>query len=257
MTDAGGRRRPRACSHIREACSARASSDGWRARDEWAIPSHRRATTWTSPCRPINSARRYSLVDDQSQAPEYPDPRFRPGYVCTNDRRTPHGCQRGLVARRRPVLFFRFNRSSTIGVELFMTSSSPGGSTRRIYGFEDVRAEVPSNLVPHYWSRDGQVLFSQATMGAGYGIWSTSIEGKNPRAIVDTPHNELQAAVSPDGRWMACTRRTSRAATRSTCVRWRTARKAGWCRPAVACSLGGEATAASCITYARTACSCR
>jgi hypothetical protein len=47
------------------------------------------------------------------------------------------------------------------------------------------------------------VLFFQATMNAGYGIWTISIEEKNAKPILDTPYNELQAAVSPDARWMA------------------------------------------------------
>lgn len=100
-------------------------------------------------------------------------------------------------------IVFRSNRSSTIGVELFTTSSSPGGATRKIYGYEDVRPELPSNIVPYDWSPDGQVVFSQSTISAGYGIWTTSIERKNARKIIDTQHNELHAAVSPDGRWLA------------------------------------------------------
>ena len=40
-------------------------------------------------------------------------------------------------------------------------------------------------------------------MDAGYGIWTTSVEQGHAKAILDTRYNELQAAVSPDGRWMA------------------------------------------------------
>ena len=40
-------------------------------------------------------------------------------------------------------------------------------------------------------------------MAAGYGIWTSSVENTNPKAILDTPSNEMQAAVSADGRRMA------------------------------------------------------
>jgi hypothetical protein len=86
---------------------------------------------------------------------------------------------------------------------LFLTTSTPGGTTKRIYGLEDAGRNTPSNAMPHYWSPDGQVVFSQATMDAGYGIWTSSIERKNRKSVLDTQYNETQAAISPGGHWMA------------------------------------------------------
>ena len=43
------------------------------------------------------------------------------------------------------------------------------------------RPNTPSNIIPAYWSPDGQVVFSQATMDAGYGIWTSSIDRRIPR----------------------------------------------------------------------------
>ena len=104
---------------------------------------------------------------------------------------------------RGDQIVFRSNRSSTIGIELYLTTSSPGGATQRILGLEDVGPKTPSNVIPCCWLPDGQVVFYQATMDAGYGIWTMSVEQKSPKAILDTQSNEVQAAVSPDGRRMA------------------------------------------------------
>jgi hypothetical protein len=41
-------------------------------------------------------------------------------------------------------------------------------------------------------------------MDGGYGIWDQFCRAAESDAILDTPqYNELQAAVSPGGRWMA------------------------------------------------------
>ena len=146
----------------------------------------------------------YSRVDPQQQAPDV--------WILDLARGTSTRITSERLVDAGPVwspsgdqIVFRSNRSSTIGVELYLTTSSPGGTTRRIYGIEDAGLNTPSNAMPHFWTADGQVVFSQATMDAGYGIWTTSVDHKNPKAILDTQHNELQAAVSRDGRWMAYT----------------------------------------------------
>jgi serine/threonine protein kinase/Tol biopolymer transport system component len=151
---------------------------------------------------PDQSRVAYSMVDPQSQASDIWILDLARG---TSARITAERLMdaSAVWSPNSDQIIFRSNRSSTIGVELFLTTSSPGGTTRRIYGFEDAPSAVYSNVVPYYWSPDGQVVFSQATIDAGYGIWISSIDRKNPKKILDTRHNELHAAISPDGRWMA------------------------------------------------------
>ena len=67
------------------------------------------------------------------------------------------------------------------------------------------RSQHSHHAMPHFWTANGQVVFSLATMDAGYGIWTISVDQKNLKPILDTQHNELQAAVSRDDRWMAYT----------------------------------------------------
>ncbi len=154
---------------------------------------------------PDQSRLAYSHVDALSQAPDI--------WILDLARGTSTRITSERLVDAGPIwspsgdqIIFRSNRSSTLGVELYLTTSSPGGTTRRIYGLEEAGRKTPSNATPCYWSSDGQVVFSQSTMDAGYGIWTSSIEQKNPKPILDTQqYNELQAAVSPGGRWMAYT----------------------------------------------------
>jgi eukaryotic-like serine/threonine-protein kinase len=153
---------------------------------------------------PDQSRVAYSRVDSQQQAPDV--------WILDLARGTSARIASERLVDAGPVwspsgdqIVFRSNRSSTIGVELYLTTSSPGGTTRRIYGIEDAGPNAPSNAMPHSWLADGQVLFSQTTSDAGYGIWTTSVDQKSPKPILETRHNELQAAISSDGRWMAYT----------------------------------------------------
>ena len=150
---------------------------------------------------PDRSRLAYSRVDPQWQAPDV--------WILDLARGTSTRITSERLVDASPIwspsgdqIIFRSNRSSTIGVELYLTTSSPGGTTRRIYGLEDAGRNTPSNAMPYFWAADGQMVFSQATMDAGYGIWTSSVEQKNPKPILDTQYNEFQAAVSPDGRWM-------------------------------------------------------
>ncbi len=144
----------------------------------------------------------YSRLDPQSQAPD----------VWILD--MPRGTSTRITSERlldaSPIwspngdeIIFRSNRTSAIGVELYLTSSSPGGTTKRILALEDTGRNTASNAIPCFWTADGQVVFYMSTLEAGYGIWTSSIEKKEPKPLVDTQYNEVQAALSPDGRWMA------------------------------------------------------
>ena len=85
---------------------------------------------------PDQSRVAYSRVDPQSQAPDV--------WILDLARGTSTRITSERLVDASPIwspngdqIIFRSNRSSTIGVELYLTTSSPGGTTRRIYGLED------------------------------------------------------------------------------------------------------------------------
>ena len=100
-------------------------------------------------------------------------------------------------------------------------------------------------------------MFYQATMDAGYGIWTSSVEQKNPKAILDTQHttNCRRPSLRTAAGWR--TPPISRAATRFTCRISPQARSERWSRPTAECSRSGEEMDASCTTYNQTGRSCR
>ena len=69
-----------------------------------------------------------------------------------------------------------------------------------------------ANIVPTDWSRDGRfLLYMTGALGgptapeaAGVDIWMLPLGGdRKPVPVLQTNFNELQARLSPDGRWMA------------------------------------------------------
>ena len=61
--------------------------------------------------------------------------------------------------------------------------------------------------LPTSWSADGTLLlFQQETAGGGWDLWALSLDGK-PRAfrLLDSPFNEIEGSLSPDGKWLAYT----------------------------------------------------
>jgi len=58
---------------------------------------------------------------------------------------------------------------------------------------------------PYSWSPDGKVLvYSDGTPGAGQDIWALRVDGdRQPTPILRTPASEVDARLSPDGRWLA------------------------------------------------------
>jgi Tol biopolymer transport system component len=57
---------------------------------------------------------------------------------------------------------------------------------------------------PEDWSRDGRWLFYNVTAKTGWDIWALNIaDDRKARPIIETPANQVQARLSPDGRWLA------------------------------------------------------
>ena len=71
----------------------------------------------------------------------------------------------------------------------------------------DARFGPPVNdKAPTDWSRDGRwVLYYEVHPTTGRDVWALDMEATDrpPRAVANTPADELQASFSPDGRWLA------------------------------------------------------
>ena len=141
---------------------------------------------------PDQSRVAYGRVDPQSQAPDV--------WIQDLARGTSTRITSERLVDASPIwspggdqIIFRSNRSSTIGVELYLTTSSPGGATTRILGLEDMGGKTPSNLIASNWLPDGQFVFYQATLDNAYGIWTSSIREESSEADCGYP---VQRAAS-------------------------------------------------------------
>ena len=56
---------------------------------------------------------------------------------------------------------------------------------------------------PTDWSRDGRALVYQEATTRGYDILLLSLADRSPIPFLQSPFNEAQGRLSPDGRWMA------------------------------------------------------
>jgi eukaryotic-like serine/threonine-protein kinase len=65
--------------------------------------------------------------------------------------------------------------------------------------FENAFAKYPTD-----WSRNGYYVLFTSVRPAGHPeIWALSVVGRQARPIVNTGHNDQNAAFSPDGKWIA------------------------------------------------------
>jgi serine/threonine protein kinase len=71
-------------------------------------------------------------------------------------------------------------------------------------GQEELLRTSQEALLPTNISPDGRsVLFDQYTGGAGIDIWVLDLDGGEARPFRQTPANETEGRISPDGRWLA------------------------------------------------------
>ena len=56
------------------------------------------------------------------------------------------------------------------------------------------------------WTADGKAIVFSGLAGEGLQLFSISREGGTPRQLTHDSGNLLHPRVSPDGRWIACTR---------------------------------------------------
>jgi Tol biopolymer transport system component len=70
-------------------------------------------------------------------------------------------------------------------------------------GDEELVTESGDQKVPMSWSPDGKLLV-YAQLGKGSDLWAVPLDGdKRPFVLLDSPYDETQAQVSPDGKWLA------------------------------------------------------
>ncbi|MEX2272157.1 MAG: protein kinase [Vicinamibacterales bacterium] len=147
---------------------------------------------------PDQSRLAYSLVDTQTQAPDV--------WILDLDR----GASARITSERlldsTPTwspdgdrIVFRSNRTSSVGTSLLETATTPGAPVRLVL------EQMPqvTNSFPAAWLKNGEILFSQTHIEAGYDIWSVQADNSETRAVLATTSNELHPAVSPDERWLA------------------------------------------------------
>jgi serine/threonine-protein kinase len=85
------------------------------------------------------------------------------------------------------------------GLMRLMTTSVAGG------GVEQEIAASPQMVSVSDWSIDGRtLLYTTQDPKTGLDIWAIPLTGdRKPWALIQTPFNESDARLSPDGRWVA------------------------------------------------------
>ena len=90
---------------------------------------------------------------------------------------------------------------------VFNTTRGGGGSMFvKTVGKSDDRTLVAAVAAswPSDWSHDGKyILFDRPSPTTHSDVWLAPADGGAPRTILATPANEMQAVLSPDGRWIA------------------------------------------------------
>ena len=82
--------------------------------------------------------------------------------------------------------------------QMFLAEVSGAGTPRRL--LESTGSQRPECFTP-----DGRrLIFSEYQVETGFDLWSLELEGESePAPLLVTPYHELQARLSPDGRWLA------------------------------------------------------
>jgi Tol biopolymer transport system component len=72
-------------------------------------------------------------------------------------------------------------------------------------GSEEVVTDGSEDKALYDWTADGRdVIFGRRNKDAGWDIYAAPIQGDHkPRPLVETPFNQTEARVSPNGKWLA------------------------------------------------------
>jgi Tol biopolymer transport system component len=84
------------------------------------------------------------------------------------------------------------------GPQIFRKPASGAGDEVRIAGVGRHYAVFPDD-----WSRDGRRLVYAAVSERGFDVWSLDVATQTAEPLLQSPANEVQARLSPNGRWLA------------------------------------------------------
>lgn len=73
---------------------------------------------------------------------------------------------------------------------------SRDGSRRLVH---DSTVKIANDWSPDY----RQIVYTRLAEGSGLDLWTVGIEDADARPLLATPFSEMQARISPDGRWVA------------------------------------------------------
>ncbi len=89
--------------------------------------------------------------------------------------------------------------TSRDGTDLMLRSSDGTGPPQRLMSDEHVK-------ILNDWSADGShIIYTRQSPKSGFDIWIVDIPTGNTRPLIAGNHNETQARLSPDGKWIAYT----------------------------------------------------
>jgi hypothetical protein len=106
------------------------------------------------------------------------------------------------------VSFARFGIWSPDGKNLLYSSIDAEGPHMYQMAISGTgQASVPvaaPALFPEDWSRDGRwLVYNRFGENTAVDIWAFNFADQNSRPILEEPSHQLQARLSPDGRWLA------------------------------------------------------
>ena len=91
-----------------------------------------------------------------------------------------------------------FSMGTADGPQIFRKPASGGGEEVRIAGIGRHYAVFPDD-----WSRDGRRLVYVAVSERAFDVWSLDVDRQVSEPLLQSPANEVQPRLSPNGRWLA------------------------------------------------------
>lgn len=92
-----------------------------------------------------------------------------------------------------------FNSNRTGVYDLYVKPSNGSAAEAPV-------VQSPNTKLPQDWSTDGRwLLYAEGSRTTGSDLWVVDMAdaGRPPRVVMNTPADERQAQLSPDGRWLA------------------------------------------------------
>ena len=91
-----------------------------------------------------------------------------------------------------------FSMGTATGPQIFRKPASGAGDEVRI---GDTGANYA--VFPDDWSRDGRRLVYVAVSEKAFDVWSLDVEQQKREPLLESPANEVQPRLSPNGQWLA------------------------------------------------------